>query len=238
MIRGLYTGAAGMLNQLERYDTIANNLANIGTPGFKRQEAISSDFPAMLMYRIRDARDVRPTPIGRLGTGAFLAETVTRHDPGTLEDTGNPYDLAIGGAGYFAIETAAGIRYTRNGNFRVDGDGYLVTASGQFVLGADGAPLVVSAGWSPSDVRVVEIADADLIKEGDNLFRLRDGAAEPEVAVGAQVAGNRLETSNVNPVMAMVDMMAAMRAYEASQKVVQAMDDTLGKAVNEIARPS
>lgn len=238
MIRGLYTAASGMLNQLDRYDVIANNLANASTPGFKRQEAISSAFPTMLMYRIRDARDARPVAIGPVGTGALLTDTITRFDPGTVEDTGNPFDLSIGGEGYFAIETAAGTRYTRNGSFRTDGNGQLVTASGEIVLGTDGNPIDVTAGLDPTQVRVVAIPDADLIKQGDSLFRLRDGATEPEAQADADVVANRLEASNVNPVMAMVDMLSALRAYEASQKAVQAMDDTLGKAVNEIARPA
>lgn len=236
MIRGLYTGASGMMTQLDRYDAVANNLANISTPGYKRQEAISSAFPTMLMYRIRDARDAGPTAIGQLGTGSLLTETVTRFDPGTFEDTGNPFDLAIGGNGYFAIETANGVRYTRNGSFHADGNGQLVTAAGQIVLASDGNAVDVAAGLDTAQVRVVDIAEADLIKDGDNLFRLRDGATEPEAAAAGHVTSRRLETSNVNPVTAMVDMMSALRAYEANQKVVQAMDDTLGKAVNEIAR--
>lgn len=236
MIRGLYTGASGMLTQLDRYDVVANNLANVGTPGYKRQEAISSAFPTMLMYRIRDSRDAAPAPIGQLGTGSLLVETITRFDPGTLEDTGNPYDLAISGDGYFTVQTENGVRYTRNGSFRADGNGRLVTIDGKLVLGSDGNAVNVAGGFTPSQVRVVRVADADLVKEGENLFRLTTGATEPEAATDIQVTSGRIETANVNPVTAMVDMLSALRAYEANQKVVQAMDDTLGKAVNEIAR--
>lgn len=235
MIRGLYTGASGMLAQLDRYDVIANNLANVSTPGYKRQEAIVEAFPTMLMYRVRDARDDQPAAIGRVGTGALLSETVTRFDAGTLEQTDNPYDLAISGDGYFAVATPRGVRYTRNGSFRADGNGRLVTMEGDAVLGSDGAPVSVAA-FDPAKVRVVQVPADDLVKEGDNLFRLRDGAPEPAATTDAKVLSGRLETSNVNPVTAMIDMLSALRAYEANQKVIQAMDDTLGKAVNEIAR--
>lgn len=235
MIRGLYTGAAGMLAQLDRYDAIANNLANVNTPGYKRQDAIVEAFPTMLMYRVRDARDDQPTAIGRVGTGALLSETVTRFEAGTLEQTDNPYDLAISGDGYFAVQTPRGVRYTRNGSFRADGSGRLVTTEGDALLGSDGAPLSAT-GFDPAKVGVVDVPAADLVKEGDNLFRLRDGAPEPTAAKDARVLGGWLETANVNPVSAMMDMLSALRAYEANQKVIQAMDDTLGKAVNEIAR--
>lgn len=235
MIRGLYTGASGMLAQLDRYDVIANNLANVSTPGYKRQEAIVEAFPTMLMYRVRDARDDQPMAIGRVGTGALLSETVTRFDAGTLEQTDNPLDMAISGDGYFAVATPRGVRYTRNGSFRADGNGRLVTMEGDAVLGSDGAPVSV-VGFDPAKVRVVRVPAGDLVKEGDNLFRLRDGAPEPTAAADAKVLSGRLETSNVNPVTAMIDMLSALRAYEANQKVIQAMDDTLGKAVNEIAR--
>jgi flagellar basal-body rod protein FlgG len=225
-----------MLAQIDRYDTVANNLVNVNTPGFKRQDAVTTAFPTMLLSRIRDARDVTPPVIGTLGTGALVSETVTRFTAGTSEETGNPFDLAIDGTGYFAITTPEGVRYTRNGSFRSDATNRLVTQEGYVVQGTNGTSVDVSKGLDPKQVRVATPADADLDRAGDNLFRLAAGKSESTTAQAGSVATQRLETANVDQATAVVEMMSALRAYEASQKVIQAMDETLGKAVTEIAR--
>lgn len=130
MWRGLYTAGAGMIQETQRTDTIANNLANVNTTGYKRDVAVSSEFEPMLIRRIND-KDMRsdvtsfkgfslggnPPVVGTLGLGSEIAEIATDHGQGIFESTGNPYDVAISGEGYFEIQTPQGVRYTRDGAF-------------------------------------------------------------------------------------------------------------------------
>ena len=152
MWRGLYTAAAGMITETKRTDTLANNLANADTTGFKRDEAINREFEPMLIKRINDGIDRRydvtsfkgfhlgdaiPT-VGTLGLGSYIDEIGTNHEQGGLQTTGNPLDLAIVGDGYFAIQTPQGVRYTRNGSFFKGQNGELQTVNGQRVLARGG----------------------------------------------------------------------------------------------------
>ncbi len=146
MIRGLYTGASGMLSQMLKMDVVANNLANIDKTGFKTDITVFKAFPEMLIRRINDD-GVRKFPlgsydkmpiVGRIGTGVELNEVYTNFQQGSLKQTNNPFDFAIEGEGFFVIETERGIRYTRNGSFLIDKDNYLVTKDGYKVLGERG----------------------------------------------------------------------------------------------------
>ena len=147
MWRGLYTAGAGMIQETQRTDTIANNLANVNTTGYKRDVAVSSEFEPMLIRRIND-KDMRsdvtsfkgfslggnPPVVGTLGLGSEIAEIATDHSQGNFESTGNPYDVAISGEGYFEIQTPQGVRYTRDGAFFRSRTGVLENVRGQAVL--------------------------------------------------------------------------------------------------------
>ncbi|MBN1899566.1 MAG: flagellar basal-body rod protein FlgF [Spirochaetes bacterium] len=146
MIRGLYTGASGMLSQSLRMDAVSNNLANVDKTGYKKDITIFKAFPEMLLRRINDdgvtkfplgSYDKMPI-VGRLGTGVEVNELYTDHNQGSLKQTDNPFDLAIEGKGFFTIETERGLRYTRNGSFILDKDNYVVTKDGYKVLGENG----------------------------------------------------------------------------------------------------
>ena len=151
MWRGLYTAASGMITETKRTDTLANNLANANTAGYKRDEAINREFEPMLIKRINDGTvrgdvtsfkgfhvgDNRPT-VGTLGLGSYIDEIQTNHEQGGFQTTGNPLDLAISGDGYFAIQTPQGVRYTRNGSFFKSANGELQTVNGQRVLARGG----------------------------------------------------------------------------------------------------
>lgn len=245
MIRGLYTSASGMLAESVRNDVTANNLANANTTGYKKDTAIIASFPDMLLYRLNDQRkgEVQPPAIGKLGTGALVDEVITDHGEGQLKETSSFFDLAIAGDGYFTVETPAGQRYTRNGSFSLNRDGYLVTNQGYYVLGqagrirADGefkvdnnGNVFVNGGQTDT-LRIVTFADPrQLTKIGDTLFT----AAQQGDQTNARVVQKYLETSNINPITEMVNMIAIMRAYEANQKAIQAHDSTLDKAVNSV----
>ncbi len=146
MIRGLYTGASGMVVQMHRIDTIANNLANVDLNGYKRDTAILKAFPELLLRRMNDdgvytfpLGSVDTTPIvGKLGTGAELNEVYTDFSQGALKETGNFFDLALEGNGFLAVATPEGERYTRNGAFLLNDEGYLVTKNGDFISGEQG----------------------------------------------------------------------------------------------------
>ncbi len=146
MVRGIYTGASGMIAQQTRLDVISNNLANVDKPAFKRDTVAFKAFPQMLMARTNDdgvtilpvgSTDIRPF-VGQLGTGVEVNEVYTEFVQGSLKETSNPLDLSLDGKGFFAIETSDGERYTRNGSFLIDKDFFLVTKEGNKVLGQNG----------------------------------------------------------------------------------------------------
>ena len=146
MVRGLYIGASGMMAQMERIAVLSNNLANVNTPAYKRDSTLMKAFPEMLIHRINDdgvrvfplgSYDLMPI-VGKLGTGVEVNEVYTRFTQGAFKQTKDPFDLALEGKGFFAVQTENGERYTRNGSFLIDKDGYLVTKDGYKVLGEKG----------------------------------------------------------------------------------------------------
>ncbi|MBN2536099.1 MAG: flagellar hook-basal body protein [Spirochaetales bacterium] len=146
MIRGLYTGASGMIAQMHRLDALSNNLANVDLNGYKRDTPILKSFPELLLRRMSDdgvyvfpfgSVDTAPI-IGKLGTGTEVNEVFTDFTQGSLKQTDNPFDFALEGEGFLTVATPEGERYTRNCSFLLNNDGYLVTKSGEFVLGENG----------------------------------------------------------------------------------------------------
>lgn len=253
MIRGLYTAASGMIGEMTKTDVISNNLANVNTTGFKKDRSIFRAFPEMNIHRFDDPvpagidKKVDPKPfIGVIGTGVQLDEINTDFSQGSLKITSNPLDLSIRGEGFFEVQTPGGVRYTRDGSFSLDREGYMITKEGHRVLGQNG-PLhlsrdrdlkingrgeVFSNGQMLDRIRVVSFQDNELTKEGDNLYVSN---AQPMEA-NSEIVQGALEEANLNTVTEMVDLISAFRAYEASQKVIRTHDETLEKAVNEIAR--
>ena len=146
MIRGWYTAASGMRAQQWRLDSIANNLANVNTDGYKREQAAFRANPQLLMRRMNDdgqyvhpfgSGDVAPI-IGRLGTGVELNELYVSFVQGDLLETQSDFDIALEGRGFMAVSTPWGERYTRNGSFQLGPEGYLVTKEGYPVMGENG----------------------------------------------------------------------------------------------------
>ena len=146
MIRGLYTGASGMVAQMHRINTISNNLANVDLTGYKRDTAIHKAFPELLLRRMNDdgvykfpIGSVDTTPIvGKIGTGVELNEVYTDFTQGPLRETGNAFDFALDGFGFFSAQVDGTTKYTRNGTFLLNPEGYLVTKGGDLVLGENG----------------------------------------------------------------------------------------------------
>lgn len=146
MLRGIYTGASGMLAQDAKMDAIANNLANVDKTAYKKDIAVFKSFPEMMIRRMNESGlgitpagsyDTAPY-VGKLGTGVELNEVFTNFDQGSLQRTENNFDLALEGKGFFTVMTERGERYSRDGSFTVNQDGILMTHNGNPVMGENG----------------------------------------------------------------------------------------------------
>lgn len=223
MDRGLYIAASGMLAEQIRQDQIANDLANASTPGYKGDRTAQRSFGDLLLANSKSGAVVGPQ-----STAVQVDEIVTDFTPRPARDTGEPLDFAITGEGFFAVQTAQGVRYTRNGQFALDPQGRLVTAQGDPVLDRNGRPIVAADGKvDPRRLGVVALTGPR--KEGDSLV-----SGTPAGAATGTVRSGALESSGADAARSMVDMIASMRAFEAGQKVIQAIDETLGQAVSKV----
>ncbi|MDE6314805.1 MAG: flagellar basal-body rod protein FlgF [Lachnospiraceae bacterium] len=256
MVKGLYTAYTGMIHQQKRLDVISNNLANSATVGFKREGATARAFNDELAIKIKDASEgFVDRGIGDMSMGVKFGETYRDYTQGSLRVTDNDYDLALSGEGFFQIsftsksgETVT--RLTRDGNFTVNTLGYLVTQDGDFVLGTDGNPIRIDPNEKTTidaagrilqndtvvaNLSIVDVEDYNYLqKYGENLFDLVEGGTL--TASSAAVEQGCLEQSNVQVVKEMVEMINVTRAYETNQKAIQAVDETLDKAVNQVGR--
>lgn len=259
MLRGIYTSASGMLTEQRRMEAVANNLANLQTAGYKRDVAVAAPFHEILLQRANDpvqpAGAAEAPRIGLLGLGTQVALTASILATGRLEETGNPLDLAIDGDGFFAIETPAGLRYTRHGRFQQDASGRLVTLEGHPLL-VDGQPVqatgplrIAPDGQVFDDGRLLGRLSiltspelGALRKEGAGLWAPAGPGDQTQLLLQGQEPGRyrlqvgALEASNVDPAAEMVEMITIMRAHEANQRAIQAQDEALAKAANEIGR--
>ncbi|MBM7571304.1 flagellar hook-basal body protein [Aquibacillus albus] len=272
MLRGYYTAASGMIAQQRRQEALSNNISNALTPGYKQDQATLRAFPELLIDRMENKQIPSSnnvhipmrTRIGSLNTGVYVQETIPDFSQGALKETGLSTDLAIvngvmpdeNGSIFFAVQNNDGdTSYTRNGNFTVDGQGFLVTNAGYYVLdedgnqiNTDGQAFTVTADGNvqlPDQTFALNVAYSpnanDLVKAGQSLFQLgEDGQplanarANPDVTFTVQQ--HYLEGSNVDPNQAMTEMMQSYRSFETNQTVLKAYDQSLDKAVNEIAR--
>lgn len=237
-----------MLAAQGQSDIIADNMANVRTPGFKEENVSLRAFPAMLIARVGGDNQgaIAPIVLGTLGTGVVVDQATRLNLPGSLQSTGLHTDLALTGSGYFAVQTPQGARYTRNGRFQLGAGGMLQTADGYPVLGSKGmiGPLsqnfkveadgtVTDGGKTVDRIRLVNIPNQALTREGSSLYASSQPAT---AATGVEVHQGFIEASNVDVAGQIVKMMTVMKAYEANQKVIQTEDSTLDKAVNEVGK--
>ena len=254
MVRGLYTAWTGMYNEQKRLDVIANNIANSATTGYKQEGVTSQSFDDMLAIKVRDYSVKNDEVIGTMPLGVKVGEVFTNYGQGSIRVTGNTYDLALDGSGFFTMRITDRlgndhIRYTRAGNFTITRDGYVTDADGnrlqseagdlivptdaEIVFDKDGT--VFANGEAIDRITITDFEDYNYLKKfADTMYEPVDGATEIE-ATGSVLQGC-LEQSNVNVVKEMTQMIAITRAYEANQKIVQAMDTTLDQAVNNVGR--
>jgi flagellar basal-body rod protein FlgG len=254
MLRSLYTAATGMEAEQLKMDTIANNLANVNTTGFKRTRA---EFQDLLSETIVQAQPAGPQGGGQpgplqVGLGVRTGSTTRSMAQGDMVSTQNPYDVAIEGTGYFRIQRPNGdIAFTRAGNFRIDETGRLVTQRGELVepaitvppdttaltIQADGTVLAKQPSrQEPTQLGRMELTiftnPGALEAIGGNLYQPSAASGqELQTRPGDQGVGTLaqgfLETANVKAVEEMVDMISTQRAYEMNSKVFQTADQML-----------
>jgi flagellar basal-body rod protein FlgG len=262
VLRSLRTAEQAMQREQVRVESLANNLANANTNGFKQiltsvEQAGAAGADPLAPAAGPDPRPnltARPRAGGpelwpRQPTLRMLQATDPR--PGVMHSTGRATDVAVLGEGYFVVETSAGEMYTRDGSFRVDAEGRLVTATGDAVLGTGGplrveeGPISIAEDGSVSvdgvakgRLRLVRFPDATRLEHrgGSLLTAPPDMAAEDLPKDETRLAQGQLESSNVNPVETLIDMIAAQRAFEIASSVVRANDELLQKSVNQLPR--
>lgn len=256
MVRALYTAYTGMNNEQNRLDIISNNIANAASTGYKQESVTSQAFNEMLAIKIRDGSEAYINKkIGKMSLGVKVGEVYSDYNQGSLRETGNTYDLAISGKGFFQVRVTdkngdSSIKYTRDGNFDMTSEGYIVDIDGNHLQGANGDVKVDPAakdisigpdGTIEADgvvidkVQITDFEDYDYLKKfGDTMYEAVDGAEE--ITAAGEISQGYLEQSNVNVVSEMVNMITITRAYEANQRVIKAVDSMLDKSANTVGR--
>jgi flagellar basal-body rod protein FlgF len=245
MNSGYYAAFTGLVARLEALDVIANNLANVNTTGFRGQREFYSAVSANMA-------GIPMTPLNRaINDFGVLGGSQVDFRQGSLQSTGNNFDLAISGPGFFAVQTLHGVRYTRNGSFHLDTAGEIVTQDDEPVLGPNG-PIVLPPGGGEvtiasdgtvavdsaiaGQVRITEFAPAvTLVPEGNSNFVAPDGTALP--ATNSTINEGMLESANLNPIQQTVTMMALQRHSELLERTLSVFQNDFDKtAIEDMAR--
>ncbi|NBB86262.1 MAG: flagellar basal-body rod protein FlgG [Bacteroidetes bacterium] len=262
MLRSLRTASLGMSAQQTGVDNIANNLANANTTSFKRSTMVFHD---LLYQTIQtsgtdgEGRNTAPASL-QMGHGAAAISTVRNHQQGGFVETGNSLDLAINGDGFFQVRTADGdLAFTRDGTFTINSDGMVVTQNGaeldpDIAIPPETVEIYVNEQGmisarlqgevAPVDLGQIEMArffnPGGLRSMGGNLYEQTVASGEPEIGVGGEQGFGRirqgfLESSNVDVVQEMVNLISAQRAYEINSKMVSTSEEML-QVTNNLKR--
>ena len=252
MNRGIYPILSGALAQEQRMQVLSNNLANVHTTAFKRDEPLFRSLLARVAAIPAGSGDgivatlPRTSIAGSERIFAAMDGVKTDLDQGRLRQTGNELDLAIRGAGFFEVKTPQGILYTRDGGFHVDPKRRLVTEDGHPVMGQKGELKIPAGtlsinprggiyvnGEEIGTVKVVEFPkDVTPQKVGEGFFR----ASSPQPVKDVNLAVGHLEESGVNAVAEMVKLIEVMRSFESAQKLIQTMDGMMSLAIQEVGK--
>ncbi|MFP4497946.1 MAG: flagellar hook-basal body protein [Vulcanimicrobiota bacterium] len=256
MMEGMKRATQGMMAMQEQQSVIANNLANVGTTGFRRDVMDVQSFNQILDNQMKQVSMPGQTGNGFLQVsggmdtkGMLYTNTRTSYAQGALKMTGNNFDVALddNGKGFFTVQGKDGIKFTRNGSFRLSNEGYLVTGDGSKVMGHNGAIKLNGTNFQVNDAGVIsvdgkevdkflvtEFTDkANMQKNGEDKFTANKGF---KISDNFAVKQGYLEMGNVNIVREMTEMMKVMKSYEANQKVLQAQDQAWKKSVNEVGK--
>lgn len=235
MYKGIYIALSGAIIKQKHLDIFAQNVANANTPGYKKERISFKDYLIPVDNKSPLEQD-----------GRAMTETskiITDFSSGTLMRTDNPLDIAINGEGFFSLE---GGKYTRNGNFKIDSDGYIATQENIRVLGS-GGPIAVQGkkldinasgevfvdDISVGTLRVVDIAYKENMKKLSGGVFVTD---EPVTDISATVNQGYLESSNVESMREIVQMITSLREFESYQKIIQTFDEASSKVTNEMGK--
>ena len=248
MSRGFYTLASGMLTQQRKIDISSNNIGNLNTPGYKREQAVTSNFGNLLINKYKqNGIHEEAEPLDNVSVLRTVIENNTYHSQGALEETGLATDFAIMGPGFFAIDINDQRFYTRNGNFDIDMEGYLILGGAgrvqgefgdifigtdNFGFGEDGSIIVDSE--IVDSISIYDFADYNnLNKYGEGMF-ISD--AEPNVVDNPVIVNKTIEKSNVNLTEELTGIMSSQRALQTAAQALKIYDMINEKAVNEIGK--
>ncbi|MCB1476161.1 MAG: flagellar basal-body rod protein FlgF [Rhodobiaceae bacterium] len=237
-------GLSSQIALRNRMDVIANNIANLNTSGFKRESVVFEEY----LMPVADM-DMATSTDGQMSYVQDIA-TIQDHSQGPLTQTGNPFDVAINGKGFFVVRTPDGDRYTRNGAFALNANGQLVTSEGQQVLGT-GGPLTFEA--SETDIKIaadgtvsssagqkgrLQVVAFDderfLTPVGASMFQAEDGASSAP-ADQARLQQGAIEGSNVKPVVEITRMIEVQRAYQTLAQMMARTDEMRRDAIGQLA---
>ncbi|MGD0281736.1 MAG: flagellar hook basal-body protein [Dissulfurispiraceae bacterium] len=240
MYKGIYIAMTGAQLKFQELDNVTQNLANANTTGYKKTSFSSRLYP--LLEGVTDNQNVA-YPDAR--SMAYIGQYSIDTSAGSIRETGNPFDLAIAGDGFFAVQGAGNVSYTRNGNFSLRKDGSLVDGSGQQVLNTANKPINITGNGAkiaadgtiyvdgnPTDkLKIVKLKNGSIQHLGNSLYSgVEDGVSSGEVVQGS------IEMSNVNPIREMAGMISALRDMDIISKVIKNFDTLAESAVTQIAK--
>jgi flagellar basal body rod protein FlgG len=249
MIKGLYAAASSMLVNAARQEVLSHNISNLDTPGFKQILLAMEEFTTtqvnMPAGRLPNMGLVRSP--GILGLGTEISEEKTDFTEGRIDVTGNEWDLAINGTGFFRVQTDEGERYSRDGRFLRDSEGFLVNSDGFYVLDTNGQKIELPEGMaivstdgtiSINEEVIGQIGLAnfenpvtELVRVGANTYQAQ---GEPSAEAGGVIRQYALESTNVDVAQISTQMIMVARSYEAAQQMVQTHDELLAKTINTL----
>jgi flagellar basal-body rod protein FlgF len=248
MERGLYAAATGMMAQQTIQDSLAQNLANANTVGYKQDIPTFRALHSMAVRRLNDGAGTGPS-VGDVNLGVQADKVYTDWQSGAVAVTNNALDASLEPGQFFTVQTPGGVRYTRAGNFQLDGAGILKTPSGMAVLGTDNQPIRVTGSIPPkleangsltvsgkvvARLQIVQAPPDSLQKDGETLFAPVQPAAVRQ-AVNPALHVGTLEQSNVNVVSGLVRMITVSRGFEMAQRAIVTQDELLKHAANDLA---
>lgn len=245
MSNGFYTAAQAMLLQQRRLNTISNNIANVKTNGYKKEETVISSFQENLLYRIENNQK---TQIGSVSNLQGIDEINFRFDIANLEDTNRSLDIALVSEGFFTVKSNNTIFFTRDGSFNIDSEGYLVTSQGARVQGTKGDIRVIDDSFVVNETGQVRNSKGQLVEtlliqapnEQSNLIKMENGYFT-ETSGNMQtttpwVIQSMLENSNVDVTEEMTQLIEVQRNFQSVANALKTIDGLNARAVSEIGK--
>lgn len=250
MYKGFYNVTSAMLTQSRNLDVVGNNMSNTATAGYKADRYADTTFDEVMRSRIGN-KIKNPQPLGTTTSYVTaLDEVYTDHSQGALQATGLPLDFAIEGGGYFAVQTANGTAYTRNGSFMLDDQGYLYLAGQGRVLGSNGQPIYLGIdNIQTSNNGTITTENGQVLgqlgvfafnnpaqqlqKSGEGMFTAN---AQPQAANGFVIHHEMIERSNINLVQQMTEMITCQRALQSASQLSKMYDQLMTKTSTDVGR--